>query len=124
MAIEFTADLELEHHERGELADTVRTPGFRHVEKIFEAEVQKFFVALLNIPSGGTDVLEGHRVAKTVAQLWEGAAARINAEASYYIETAKQSKTQEPLDLTEGMIDLGPAQTTQQAFEEGPDIEY
>jgi hypothetical protein len=124
VAIEFIEDIELEHHQRAELADTCNTPGFKTVQKIFDAEVQKFFVALMNLPSGSDQVIEGHRVAKVAAQLWEGAAQRINAEVGQYAEAIRANKPQTPVDITDGNIDLGPAQTTRESFEEGADLEY
>lgn len=125
MAIDFTSDIEFEHHQRAELSDTVRTPGFRHIQRIFDAEVQKFFFALMNLPSGDDgSVVEGHRVAKTAAQLWEGAASRINSEVTQFISETAAGKPLVPVDITEDMIDLGPAQTTQQSFEEETELEY
>jgi hypothetical protein len=122
--IDFTAPLELERHQRAELSDTCNTPGFRWIQKIFEAEIQKFFIALLNMPSGGKEVVEGQRVAKTAAQLYEGAIQRINAEVAYLGEEIRASKPQIPIDLIEGMIDLGPGASTQLAFEEEQELEY
>lgn len=124
MAVDFTAELDFEQHQRAELADTCNTPGFRWIQKIFEAEIQKFFIALVNLPSGGPDVIEGQRVAKTAAQIWEGAAARINFEISQHKEVLRSSKPQQPIDPTEDMIDFGPAPSTQHSFEEENDIEY
>lgn len=124
MAIEFTAELDLGHHERAALADTCGTPGFKTVQKIFEAEVNKFFIALINIQTGGKEVIEGQRVAKIAAQLWEGASRRINAEIRQYTAEMASLKTEEPIDPIEGMIDLGPRASTQNSLEEGNELEY
>lgn len=123
MAIEFTAELDLEHHDRSALADTCATPGFKTVQKIFEAEVNKFFIALINIQTGGEEVIEGQRVAKIAAQLWEGASRRINAEIRQYVAEIASSKTEDPVDPIEGTIDLGPLASTQKSFEEGIEFE-
>lgn len=124
MAVEFPKELNLEKHQRAEISDTVKTPGFRWIQAIFEDEIQKFFIALLNLPSGGESVIEAQRVAKTAAQVYEGAMQRVNSEIAYLHEQLRAEKPQEPIDLIDGMIDLGPNASTQLAFEEEQDIEY
>lgn len=123
-AIQFTAPLELERHDRAALSDTCNTPGFRVIQKIFEDEVQKFFTVLMNLESGTDKVLEGQRVAKTAAQLWQGGIDRINAEVNHLSEELRAEKKSPPVDLIGDTIDLGPAASTQQSFEEEIDIDY
>lgn len=123
-AIQFTAPLELGRHERAALSDTCNTPGFKVIQKIFEDEVQKFFTVLMNLESGTDKVLEGQRVAKTAAQLWQGGIDRINAEVNYLSEELRGEKPSPPVDLIEGMIDLGPEPSTQSSFEEENDFDY
>lgn len=122
--VEFPKELKLEKHQRAELSDTCNTPGFRWIQAIFEDEVQKFFIALINLPTGGEPVIEGQRVAKVAAQVYEGAMQRVNAEVAYLGEELRANKPTQPVDILEGMIDLGPAASTQSSFEEGDEIEY
>jgi hypothetical protein len=124
MAIDFTAELELAHHQRAELADTCNTPGFKTVQKIFDAEINKFFMALMNLPTGSPAVAEGHRVAKTAAQLWEGAAQRINQEIKQYGVELRAEKPEAPVDPIEGSIDLGPRASTRESLEEETSLDY
>lgn len=123
-AIKFTAPLELQRYERAALSDTCNTPGFKVIQKIFEDEVQKFFTVLMNLESGTDKVLEGQRVARTAAQLWQGGIDRINAEVNYLGEELRAEKPAPPVDLIGDTIDLGPAPSTQNSFEEENDIEY
>jgi len=124
MAIEFVADVEFAHHQRAELSDTCKTPGFRHIQKIFEAEVDRFFMALMKLPTGSdTAVVEGHRIARVASQLWEGAAQRINNEIKQYSTELSSAKTEAPTDPTDGLMDFGP-RATQASLEEEIDIDY
>ena len=123
-AIKFTAPLDLQRHQRAALSDTCNTPGFKVIQLIFEEEVQKFYAALMNIESGTIKVLEGQRVAKTAAQLWQGGIDRINDEVNYLREELRGERPEAPVDLVAGMIDLGPDASTQSSFEEGDEIEY
>lgn len=121
MQTEFKPEIELEDSEVASLALVVGQDGYKVIHKLIRHEVDRFILALVNIDSTRAEaVLEGHRVAKTAAQLYDGVTNKINRVVeSYY--SAKQSGVGIAPDSTEGIIDIGPHATTQEdidGFEE------
>lgn len=106
----FNPDIVLGHSERGQVAATVGSDGYRIINRLMRSEVDKFFVDLINT---GTEypesILSRHMLAKAAAQFYQGITDRINHEIQQY--TAAIRDTSAPVDVTDGLIDLGPQQS-------------
>lgn len=116
MKTDFMPELTLDHHQRAALARTTSEEGYRVIHLIARSEVDKFIVALMNISSADpAAVVEGHRVSKTAAMLYEGITNRINKEVQNYINATSEPAA--PVDITEGILEIGPPASTFQDLE-------
>ena len=119
---QFDPELHLEPQEQAALAILTSQPGWAVVHKIARWGVDQYVVALINTASGNdAAVVEGHRVSKTAGSLYQTITNRINLEVEAY--TGGRKPEGPPVDITEGMIDLGPQASTQydlDALEEEP----
>jgi hypothetical protein len=105
-AHEFNPEFTLDHADRGQLSQTLASPGWLIVEKIMRSEVSKFIIDLINAPEGNdVAVVAKHRMSKAAAQFHTGVVRRINSEIQQYAAT--QGKSSPPIDPTEGLVDLG-----------------
>lgn len=108
---QYNPEVEFEHSERGEIAQTVASPGYRHITRIMRSEVDKFLLALLNVPEDDERaIIAKHRLSKAAAQVVQGITNRVNAEVQEF--TAAVRAIGPPIDVTEGLVDLGPAAST------------
>lgn len=106
MEVKFNPEVNLNHEERGQLSFTVATPGFNHINRIMRAEVDKFIVDLINVAEDNDKmVIAKHKGAKFVAQFFERIVSRLNEETNQFIR--ERGDDSRPVDLTEGLIDLG-----------------
>lgn len=102
----FNPELQLDHGERGMLSQLLGMPGYKIMHRIFRSEVDKFFVQLINAnPARAEDVVTAQLTAKAAAQFYEGVTQRINEEVLQYTGAPRYNET--PVDLTEGVLDLG-----------------
>lgn len=102
----FNPSISLDRGEQAQLLQCVATPGYKILNRIMRAEVDKFFLALLNTRAGlETDVLAAHKLAKAAAQFYEGVTERINEELIQF-QNAPMS-TDRPIDPTAAILDLG-----------------
>lgn len=109
----FNPELQLEHNERGQLAQLLAMPGYQIMHKVFRAEVDKFFVALINAdPAESNDVIAKQITAKAAAQFYTAITDRLKNEVVDYISTAPQmaevmkDATAELLDIDDQQISL------------------
>lgn len=102
----YNPELEIDNHEQSELVSLMSHPGFRVWIKLKRYEVNKYITVLLNTDATEeSKVIERFRQAKLAAQLFEGEVKDLNGIRTQYIgENAVQGR---PIDLTEGMLDLG-----------------
>lgn len=106
----FNPDLQLEHSERGLLAQLLSMPGYHVMYRVFRAEVDKFFVAVINANSAkAEEVVAAQITAKAAAMFYEGVTQRLNREVSGYIESIPNNNEQ-VVDITEGLLDMDDAQ--------------
>lgn len=99
-------DLELGRAEQAHLVQTYHSEGYRIMHRIMRAEVDKFIVAMVNAnPADREEVCARHVTAKAAAQFFEGVTRRINEEVTQY--TAAPTPDDKPIDVTEGILDLG-----------------
>lgn len=98
-------ELQLDDTERAYLAMMVANiPAFGALTKIFEAEIEKFKVALINAQKP-EDVITQHNLAKAASQFYVQVINRINQEIEIHHHTPKVND--QPVDATEGLLDLG-----------------
>lgn len=89
------------------LAQLVASEGFEVFQLVVRTEVDKFIEKLINVDTkDAEEVLERHRVAKVAGQLYEGVISEVNGIVNQYIQSSKIQGP--PVDPTEGMLDLGP----------------
>lgn len=102
----FDPETQLDDTERVHLAILRNnTPGFNALQKIFESEIAKFHVALVNSKTD-EDVLNNHKLEKAASAFYVAIMNRINYEMEVYSQTPKKSDA--PLeDITEGVLDMG-----------------
>lgn len=99
-------DFEITDIERAHLATLTTTDGFKVLQKILEAEVSRFNLALLNTrATNQAEVLSAHNLAQAAAQFYQGVVDRLNKEKLLYEHMPR--KNDKPVDATEGLIDLG-----------------
>lgn len=99
-------DVELGRAEQAQLVQTYHSEGYRIMHRIMRAEVDKFIVAMVNAnPADREEVLARHQMAKAAAQFFEGVTRKINEEVTQY--TAAPTPGDKPIDVTEGILDLG-----------------
>jgi hypothetical protein len=104
----FEPVIELTDFERGELAQTCATPGFKIIHKILRSEVDKFVVAHMNTPVEDEKLAYARFVqSKTAAQIYQGMADRINLELTVAVARSKEGQIETVGDSTEGLLDLG-----------------
>lgn len=104
----FNPDYQLERVEQAALASVVPTDGFRVIHRIMKSEVDKFVVRMINTdPANEKTVIAAHLLSKAAAQFYQGVINRINEEITIYHHAPKASD--KPVDITEGLIDLGEA---------------
>lgn len=95
----------LDSIQRAQLHVTVGEDGFKVIQKIFESELAKFHIRLLNTnPADEAAVLAAHKMEKAAAQFYQGVVNRINSELEIYRSTPKS--TDKPEDVTEGVLDI------------------
>lgn len=124
----FEPEFSLEHSDRAMVAQTVASPGWKVINRILRSEVDKYLIALINInESDDKAIVAAHKLSKAAAQVYTAAMARINHEVNQFI--AVSGPPTEPVDMTEGLIDLGPASSTladldydNQSLEEGIEL--
>lgn len=80
------------------------TPAFAALTKIFESEIAKFHVSLINSKTD-EEVLTNHKLEKAASQFYVQVLNRINSEIEQHYNTPRV--TDKPVDATEGLIDLG-----------------
>ncbi len=112
MQTEYTPELILDPNEVAALALLTGQDGYKVIHKIIKHELSKFITAHINTATGNDSAItEGHRIIKTAVQLYDGATNSINTLVSTY--TSAKQVDGRPIDVTEGLIDLGPAASTQ-----------
>lgn len=112
MHTSYEPELYLEPQERAALALVTSSQGWAVFHKIARWTVDQYILALINVKSGDTEVLEGHRVAKTSASFYETLTRTVNREVELYVTGKREDGP--PVDATEGMIDLGPLASRQE----------
>jgi hypothetical protein len=107
----FEPELSLEHADRAAVAQTVATPGWKVINRILRSEVDKYLIALINVPASDDHaIVAAHKLSKAAAQVYTAAMSRISNEVQQFIAQSGMPTT--PVDITEGLIDLGPASST------------
>lgn len=102
----FEPEIELEHDERGQLAQTTATPGWKQVHRVMRSAVDRFLVDLINAePENEAEVLANHKVSKAAAMFYQLVTNTINHEVQLYISAAGAST--KTVDPTEHLLDLG-----------------
>jgi len=102
----FNPDLQLEHNERGLLAQLLSMPGYQVMHKVFRSEVDKFFVALINAdPAQANEVLAKQITAKAAAQFYTAITERLQNEVVDYMATAPRV-AEVMKDVTEDLLDM------------------
>lgn len=106
MEVGFNPEVILSHDQRAQLAHTIATPGFVFINAIMRSEVDKFVIDLINVDENDEKgVVAKHRLSKAAAQFYQLVINRVNAEAQQFMHDS--GSPSEPIDPTEGMIDLG-----------------
>jgi hypothetical protein len=99
-------DLELEQAERAELAQMTLMPGYKVLHKLMRSQVDQFIVAMINAdPAEPEDVLAKQVTMKAAAQFYQGITNRVNHETTLYTHAPRE--TDKPVDVTEGVLDMG-----------------
>lgn len=80
------------------------TPAFAALQKIFESEIAKFHVSLVNSKTD-EEVLINHKLEKAASQFYVQVLRRINQEIEIHYNAPKVDD--KPVDDTEGLIDFG-----------------
>lgn len=107
----FNPDVILGHSERGQVAATVGSEGYRIINRIMRSEVDRFILDLINTaPASEKEVYAKHILAKAAAQFYEAVTNRLNHEIMQY--TGAIRDTAPPVDVTNGLLDIGPNQST------------
>lgn len=117
MQKEFNPEITLDRSQQAALAQTCSptNEGWRVVHLICRSEVDKFILDAINTDATKeADMLMRMRLAKVAAQLYEGVTNRINYEVQKYTGGVA---SKEPVDVTEGLLDIGPRASTSQDFE-------
>lgn len=115
---QFEPEIHLDHADRAQLVHLTTTEGFKILNRMMRAEVDKFVLAHINADAGDESaVLASHKVAKAAAQFYEGIISRVNEEVALYASSPKVGE--KPVDVTEGLIDMD---SIKEATEELPDI--
>lgn len=108
---QFNPEVRLDHNERGLLASTAATEGYRIMHRIFRAEVDKFVLDLINTPPDNAKaVWAKHVLAKAAAQFYHQVTSRINEEVVQYTSAPRTTDT--PTDATEHVLDMGEIAST------------
>lgn len=108
---EFNPDIVLEHNDRAAVAQTVATPGYAVIHRIQRSMVDRFIINLMNASEEDeATIVAKHRLAKAAAQFFQMVTDRVNHEIQQYTAAVKQDGP--VIDVTEGMIDLGPKAST------------
>jgi hypothetical protein len=102
----FNPDLILEHSDRAFLQSTINTPGFKIMQKIFDSELDKLFMNIVNAnDKNAEDVLSAQRMSKAACIFYNNVVAKINDEVERYTSVIDESH-RAPEDATEGTLDL------------------
>lgn len=102
----FEPEIELEHDQRGQLAQTTATEGFRVLQRIMRSTVDSFLLDLINANAANqSEVLSRHNLAKAAAQFYQRVTNTVNEEVRLYVAAPRATDT--PVDLTEHTLDLG-----------------
>lgn len=100
-----TTSEQLDAVQRGQLVALMTSEGWKILQAIFEAECEKFKLALLNVKPGNTaEIVERHALAKAAAQFVTAVINRLNAEMEIYHSAGR---IDEPADITSGVLDIG-----------------
>lgn len=106
MEARFDPEITFTHDQRAQIAHTIATPGFEHINRILRSIVDRFVLDLINVDEDDDNAVLGkHKLSKAAAQFYESAVSRINWESQQFMRDA--SGPVEPTDPTEGSIDLG-----------------
>lgn len=127
MESRFEPEITLAHSDRAMVAQTVGTHGWKVIERIMRSVVDKYLVALINVDeSDDKAIVAAHKLSKAAAQVYTDSMSRVHQEVQQYYAVAGVPTV--PVDVTEGLIDLGPASSTladldfdNQSSEEGID---
>lgn len=113
--LKFEPELELDDLEVASLALMTSQQGYRVFHKIIQHQFSEFVSAHINTATGNDhQIVEGHRVIKTAAQFYDGITNKVNRIVESY--TADRKVEPKPVDITEGIVDLGPQASTQDDF--------
>ncbi len=107
MEQKFEPELILDYTEKAHLAAISSTPGYHIINRIARAEVDKFILRLINTDTAEPEkvIIDRHRDAKVAAQIYAGMFQRLNNE--IYDYTASPRDSDKPLDVTQGVLDIG-----------------
>lgn len=116
MEIKFNPEVTLTHDERGQIAFTMASPGFQHINRIMRAEVDKFIIDLIKVAEDNKDMIVAKHIgAKHAASYYERVVNRLNEEISTF--TAERGGISKPEDSTEGLLDIGDTSATEDGFD-------
>jgi hypothetical protein len=102
----FEPVIELTDLNRGELAQTCATPGYKVIHKILRNVVDTYVTKHLNTAVENKEAAYASFVqTKTAAQIYQGMTDRINAEIAAAV--AKSTDTGVEGDVTETVLDIG-----------------
>lgn len=108
MENKFEPEVELVHEERGHLAALTTMPGFAIYNRLQRAEVDKFFIRHMATDESDKEaILENFRFTKAAAHYYQRITDRVNIEIQSYLTAVRQG-TETPIDVTEGILDIGP----------------
>lgn len=115
-------ELELDDHEIASLALLTGQPGWAVFHKIKRYVANKYITAMINVPSGSEAVLEAQRVTKVAAQTYDDEINIINKIVQGYTQSRKPEG--KPIDITEGLIDLGAPASTFEDLQLSEEADY
>jgi len=119
----FEPEVVLDHTERALVAHAVATNGFPIIHRLIRSEVDKFIVGLINTGvENEAAIVANHRLAKAAAQVYTAFMNRINFEVEAF--RAAVAKVGDPVDVTEGTIDLGAPASTQSDLDDDLSNEF
>lgn len=105
MRVTFEPALALDRGEQALLTQMYYQPGYKILHRVFRAEVDKFFLALVNTPADDIEaVVAAHKLAKAAAMFYEGITNRVNEEVLQFSAAPKASDA--PIDIT-SVLDIG-----------------
>lgn len=106
MEYKFNPEVELNDQERALLVHLIQSDGFRVLQKVMRSTVDAFVVDVINAdPAKPEDVVAKQVLAKAASEFYQTVVSHLNEQKTLYVAAPRAND--EPVDVTEGVLDLG-----------------